>query len=197
MKKRLTILATLLVVFSLEMVAIAFSQTSSVERESAAGESVRSATVLTIRGKITAINKDRKMVTLEANGKTVSFRVENPHNLNVANVGEPVLVRYYEVVTIRKKRPGEVVSAVSLREGISTARSGSPAAVAQLQATALVTIRKIDRENAMVSIDGSDGSIEEVKARNPANLKHVKVGDELLVTVTRATAIAVEKDSAH
>src|SRR5262249_38920343 len=96
----------------------------------AAAESVRSGTVLTIHGKIAAVNKAQKFVTLEAGGKNVTFKVENPYNLNAAKVGDPVVVRYYEVVTVRKKKAGEDVPSASLTEGIATAKSGTPGAVA-------------------------------------------------------------------
>ncbi|HEY2486234.1 MAG TPA: hypothetical protein VGI36_13870, partial [Candidatus Binataceae bacterium] len=63
-------------------------------------------------------------------------------------------------------------------------------------ATVLVTVTDIDAEKGTVTIKGPDGSTENVKARDPRVLKHLKAGDELVVTVTRATAIAIEKDAA-
>jgi hypothetical protein len=157
-------------------------------------DSIRSATVLTIHGKIAAVDEATKTVTLEANGKKVTFEVDNPYNLKTAKVGDPVVVRYYEEVTVRKKKKGEEVPAVSLSEGLVTAKSGTPGAVAQEKATVLVTVADIDQTNGTVTIKGPEGSVEKVKARDPDNLKHIKVGDDLVVTVSRATAIAVEKE---
>jgi hypothetical protein len=158
--------------------------------------SVRSATVLTIHGKIAAVDETEKLVTLEANGKKVTFRVDNPYNLKNSKVGDPVVVRYYEVVSVRKKKADEQIPSVSVKEGITTAQSGTPGAVAEEQARVLVTVVDIDQANGTVTIKGPDGSIEKVKAADPNNLKLIKAGDELVVTVTRATAIAIEKEPA-
>ena len=160
------------------------------------GGEVSAATVLTIHGKITAVDQAKKQVTLEANGKKVTLQVDNPYNLKNSKVGDPVVVRYFEVVSVRKKRKGEEVPAVSLSEGISTATSGTPGAVAQEKATVLVTVAEIDAANGTVTIKGPDGSTEKVKPRDPRVLKRLKVGDELVVTVTRATAIAIDKEAA-
>jgi hypothetical protein len=196
MSRRVVILATVIFVLGVAMATDALAQAGGPEGGANKEESVRSVTVLTIHGKVAAVNESKKLVTLEANGKKVTFRVENPYNLKTAKTGEPVVVRYFEVVSIRKKRPGEAVPAVSLREGIATARAGVPGAVAEQSASALVSVAAVDLKKGMVSIKGPDGSVEEVKARDPRNLRHVKAGDELVVTVTRATAIAVEKDTA-
>ena len=158
--------------------------------------SVRSATVLTIHGKIAAVDEAKKEVTLEANGKKVTFQVDNPYNLKNSKVGDPVVVRYYEVVSVRKLKKGEEVPSVSLTEGIETARSGTPGAVAEQKATVLVTVADVDADAGTVTIKGPDGSTEKVKARDPKALKHLKAGDQLVVTVTRATAIKIEKEAA-
>jgi hypothetical protein len=194
-----TILMAALLVFAMGLSGYGSAQTSQPAAEAsgtASPEGVRSATVLTIHGKIAAVDEAQKLVTLEANGKTVSLKVENPYNLKAAKVGDPVVVRYYEVVTIRKKKPGEQIPAASLSEGIATAKSGTPGAVAREQARLLVTVTEVDPENGTVTIKGPDGSIEKVKARDPRNLKLVKVGDQLVVTISRATAIAIEKEAA-
>ncbi len=160
------------------------------------GEGLRAATVLTIHGKIDAVDEAKKHITLEANGKKVTFQVDNPYNLKAAKVGDPVVVRYYEVVSVRKTKKGEEVPSVSLTEGIETAQSGTPGAVAEQKATVLVTVSEVDPENGAVTIKGPDGSTEKVKVRDPKVLKHLKAGEELVVTVTRATAIAIEKEAA-
>src|SRR5262249_16290432 len=83
-------------------------------------EAVRSATVIRVEGKIVEVERAKKLVTLEGpEGRKVTLRVENPYNLKAAKVGEPVVTRFYEVVTIRKKKPNETVPTASLKEGIA------------------------------------------------------------------------------
>jgi hypothetical protein len=138
-------------------------------------------------------------VTLElANGKEVTIDVVNPHNLDATKAGEPFVARYYEVVTIRKKKPGANVPTVSLKGGIATAKpGGTPGTVAEMHARVLVTVDAIDEANGTVTVKARDGTTETVKARNPQNLKRIKVGDELVVSVSRAVRITLEKESAN
>jgi hypothetical protein len=196
MKTGLAILAAAGLALGIALGGYASAQTDAPAASSGTAESLRSATVLTIHGKITAIDKAQKLVTLEADGKSVTLKVENPHNLNTAKVGDRVVIRYFEVVSVRLKKPGETVPSVSVTEGITTAESGPPGAVAHQKASVLLTVAGIDEADGTVTLKGPDGSVEKVKVRNPANLKRVKVGDELVVTVSRATAIAVEKEAA-
>jgi hypothetical protein len=161
-------------------------------------EGMVSATVITAHGKIAKVNKAEKEVTLELqDGREVTVNVQNPYNLEAAKVGTPFVARYYEVVTIRKKRPGESVPAASLKGGIATAQTaGTPGAVGEVQGRVLVTVDAINEANGTVTVKAADGTVETVKARNPQNLKRIKAGDELVVTVSRAIGITLQPESA-
>lgn len=178
--------------------ALAQTNESGSVAESASPQGVRSATVLTIHGKISAVDPNQGTVTIDVNGRTVPLKIENPVNLQAAKVGDPVVVRYYEIVSIRKKKAGEDVPSVSVKDGITTARPGGPAgAVASQEAKVLVTVNSVDLANGTVTIQGPDGGVETVKARNPKNLRHIKAGDQLVVSISRATAISLEKDTSN
>jgi hypothetical protein len=189
-----------LIVIGLALNKAASAQSGQATRASPSGsvEAVRSITVITVHGKIAEVDKAEKQVVLEGpKGQKVTLKVNNPYNLNAAKVGEPVVTRFYEVVTIRKKKPGEVIPSASLKEGISTAKPGGvPGAVAQQQASVLVSVSAIDEANGTVTIKAPDGTVEKVKARDPKNLKQLKVGDDLVVTLDRAIAISLDKESA-
>lgn len=161
-------------------------------------EAVRSITVITIHGKIVGVDRSKKLVKLEGpQGEKITLKVENPYNLKAAKVGEPVVTRFYEVVTIRTKKPGETVPVASLQGGIATARPGGvPGAVAEQQGSLLVTVEAIDEAKGTATVKAPDGTVETVKARDPGNLKRLKVGDELVVTLARALAISLEKEPA-
>ena len=89
------------------------------------GESVRAATVLTIHGKVTAVDKSQKLVTVQVpNGQQYTLKVDNPYNLGAAAVGTGVIVRYYEVVSVRKKESGESLPSLSISGGVVTAKAG-------------------------------------------------------------------------
>jgi hypothetical protein len=46
-----------------------------------------------------------------------------------------------------------------------------------------------------VTVKAADGTTQTVKARNPQNLKLLKVGDELVIGLYRAVAISLQKES--
>jgi hypothetical protein len=200
MIKRKILLIAALVTLGLGLNRGASAQSGQATEASppASPEAVRSITVVTLHGKIVEVNKAKKLVTLEGpEGRKVTLKVENPYNLRAAKVGEPVVTRFYEVVTIRKKKPDETVQSASLKEGIATAKPGGvPGAVAEQQASLLVSVVAIDEANGSVTVKAPDGTVERVKARDPKNLKQLKVGDELVVTLARAIAISLEKDPA-
>jgi len=161
-------------------------------------EGVGSATVLTLHGKIVAVDKAKKVVIVEdPGGRKAALNVQNPYNLEAAKVGDPVVAHFYEIVTIRKKKPGEVVPSASLKEGIVTAKPGeTPGAAVGRKMQLVVSVVEIDAANGTVTVKGPDGALEKVKARDPNNLKLIKVGDELVVSIARAVAVSIDKESA-
>jgi len=158
-----------------------------------------SETVVTVHGKIVSVNRSKKTVTLEGpRGKQVTIHVYNPYNLETAKAGAPFVAKFYEIVTIRKLLPGESLPAASLAEGIVSAAPGMvPGAAAGTRAQMVVTIDSIDKDKKTVAVEGPDGSVETVSVANPANLKHVKVGDKIVVTLTNVVAIALEPESGN
>jgi hypothetical protein len=159
-------------------------------------DEIKSVTAVTAHGKIVMVDRAKKLVTLEgADGRKVTILVENPYNLKAAKVGDPVVIHFYEVVSIRKKKHGENVPTASIKEGISTAHPGGvPGAVVEQKVKLLLTVEAIDLDNGTVTLKAPDGSDEKVKAKNPRNLKRLKVGDELVVTVERAVGISIEQE---
>lgn len=174
------------------------AQSDSSASASPTSESIRAATVLTIEGKVTAVNKSEKLVTVQVpTGQKYTLKVDNPYNLDAAAVGAGVIVRYYEVVSVREKRPGESLPSLSVNGGIVTAKPGAaPGAVAEEHLKAVVSVVQVDKENGTVTIKGSDGSVETVKANDPKVLTRLKAGDDLVITTSRATAISLEKEPA-
>ena len=177
--------------------AWAQSATAVASPAQANSESASYGTVVTIHGKIADVNRARRQVTLEGqDGRKVTLNVRNPYNLQAAQVGEPFVARYYQIVNIRKKKPGENVQSATLSGGVTTAQPGGvPGATSEVQGTVLVTVDAIDQPNGTVTVKAADGTTQTVKARNPQNLKRLKVGDELVVSVYRAIAISLEKES--
>jgi hypothetical protein len=154
---------------------------------------IGSATIVTVHGKIVSVDRAKKLVTLEGpRGKQVTLEVKNPYNLEAAKPGEPFVAKFYEIVTIRKKRPGETIPAVTLAEGIVSAVPGqTPGAVVGSSVQVVATIVAINKKKKTVDIQGPDGVVETVNVANPASLKLAKVGSEFVITLTKVAAISL------
>jgi hypothetical protein len=159
---------------------------------------IGSETVVTIHGKIVAVDREKQLVTLQGpDGKTFPIHVYNPYNLAAAKPGEPFVARFYEIVTVRKKLPNENIASVSLAQGLISASPGqTPGAVAGTQTQVLATVSGIDGAKNTVELTGPDGTVETVNVANPENLAQVKVGEQIVITLTNVVAIALEKESA-
>jgi hypothetical protein len=98
-------------------------------------------------------------------------------------------------VHVRRKRPGELLPAVSIKEGISTATPGqTPGGVVHSKRKVVLTVTAIDAKDGTVTVKDPDGTEETVKVRNSKYLRHINVGDDLVVSVRQAVAITLDKD---
>ncbi len=200
MKKPNILPALILAIFDVGLCfTLASAQADATASAGAANsEGIRAATVLTIHGTVAAVDKPEKLVTIQVpDGRKYTLKVDNPYNLDAANIGAGVVVRYYEVVSVRKKKPGESLPSLSVTGGVVTAKAGGlPGAVAEEHLNAVVSVVQVDKASGTVTIKGADGSIETAKANNPKVLSHLKAGDDLVITTSRATAISLEKEPA-
>jgi len=198
MIKRLAVLLSAILILGLGFNYGAWAQSPAPQATLAQTnpEGVGSATVVTFHGKIVAVDTGRKLVTLEGPaGRTVTVWVKNPANLRAAKVGEPFAARFYEILNIRKKKPGETVQNATTVGVWTTNPLGVPGGSRATLTTALVTVDEIDKANGTVTVKAADGTTETVKARNPQNLKRLKVGDELVISLYRGIAISLAKES--
>jgi len=155
---------------------------------------VRYATVVNFQGKIVDVDTAKSMVTLEGpEGQRATFVVQNPDNLKAAKVGEPFSARYYDIVTIRKKKAGENVQEATTAGVWTTNPLGVPGGSRAVQATLVVTVESIDEANGTVTVKAADGTTKTVMAQHPEMLKQIKAGDQLVLALYRAIAISLQK----
>jgi hypothetical protein len=155
---------------------------------------VGTASVVDFSGKIVDVVPDKSLVTLEGpEGRRLTFTVLNPDNLKAAKVGEPFSARYYDIVTIRKKKPGENIKDATT-VGVWTSNPlGVPGGSRAEFETLVVTVEAIDEANGTVTVKAADGTTTTVKARNPENLKLIKAGDQLVIVQYQAVALSLQK----
>jgi ribosome maturation factor RimP len=152
------------------------------------------AAVVTLRGTVEAVDKEKQTVTIKGPKRTLTIRVQDPKKLEAIKVGDPVVGKYYEAIAFEVKKPGTATPGVTAQQGVASSQPGAtPAGAVGEQVTVTATITAIDKKAQTVTIKGPDGTTETVKARNPKNLDAVKVGDLVEITYTRALAIALDK----
>ena len=156
----------------------------------------KDAVLLTIDAEVENINYKTREVTLkDSEGKTVKITVEmSAGKLENVKKGDLVAIEYLESVEI------SLVSSDKLKAGVvggaavgTSDPEKKPAKVKVAQVNVILTIEKIDLKNELVTLKDAKGNIETVKARNPENLKKGKVGDKVIITVTKAIGYKVTK----
>ena len=156
----------------------------------------KDAVLLTIDAEVENINYETREVTLkDSEGKTVKITVEmSAGKLENVKKGDLVAIEYLESVEI------SLVSSDKLKAGVvggaavgTSDPEKKPAKVKIAQVNVILTIEKIDLKNELVTLKDAKGNIETVKARNPENLKKGKVGDKVIITVTKAIGYKVTK----
>jgi hypothetical protein len=156
------------------------------------------ASVIEVHGQIVAVDQDKKLVTLQADdGKQLTMHVYSPYNLAAAKPGERFVAKFYEIATVKKLPPGQSPPTPSLTEGIVSAAPGqTPGAAFGSQLQFAVTVDAINKQDKAISIKGPDGVVEVVDVANPESLDQVQVGEHIVVTLTDAVAIALDKEAA-
>jgi hypothetical protein len=162
------------------------------------GHGIGEATILIIHGKIASVDRAKRLVTLVGlEGNEVTFKVAKSANLASVKTGDPYVAHFFESVHVRRKRPGEALPTVSLKEGISTATPGqTPESAVHSKRKVVLTVVATDPKDGTVTVKDPDGAEETVKVDNSKYLRNVKAGDDLVVTVRQAVAISLDKDEA-
>lgn len=149
---------------------------------------------------VEAINHETREVTLKrSDGEVFSFVAsEEARNLPQVSVGDIVNAEYVESVSIEVvANEGYEPEAAEAGAIARTEEGEKPGFAAIDTQIATATVEEINIEANTFKLKGVDGTVNEYVARNPDNLKRAKVGDLVIMTVTNAVAITVEKASAE
>jgi ribosomal 50S subunit-recycling heat shock protein len=147
------------------------------------------------RATVTAIDLQKRRVSLkEADGAQVVVQAGDAvKNLDQIKVGDEVVVSYTEALAWQVKPAGQGAPGVTSTENVSSAQPGEKPGGSLTSATTITaTITAIDMAKDTVTLTGPEGGAMTIKARDPANLRKVKVGDLVDITYSEALAIAVK-----
>jgi hypothetical protein len=177
------------------IVATAFALTATAQQSANPmldGKAVGEAT--TITAKVEAIDLPNRVVVVRGPmGRSVALKVdERVKNLPQVKVGDDLVFKYIESVSLELKKGSAGRMETSTSTGPITAPMGAkPGVAAATQTTMIANVEKVDTVHNVVLLQGPQGRYAEVKVRDPAVMRDVKVGDSVQATYTEAVLVEV------
>ena len=152
------------------------------------------ANVAKLTASVEAIDAAARSVTLKGPRGNLTTLTAGPEvkNFGQIKVGDLVVVRYIEALTLELKKSGKELRSRSDREASEKAKPGErPAAAAGRQVTVIADVTAVDRKKQVVTLRGPNRTVE-LKLRDPEQVKLIKVGDQVEATYQEAVAVSVE-----
>jgi len=152
----------------------------------------------TIKATVENIDPATRTVTLQGeSGKTVSVKCgDEVRNFDQIKKGDQVTVKYYQSVALGLRKPGEPPSMEEQSALLRSEPGQKPGGVAMKTVQISATIESIDKATREVTLKGPEGKTKTVKAGDAVkNFESLKVGDQVVATVSQALAIDVSKPS--
>lgn len=187
MKKLLTLITALL------CTQLAFADGHEKEEK----PSLSASRTMTMGATVEAIDHETREVTLKGpEGNMVTITASpDVRNLAQVEVGDLVLAEVYEEVTIEvfdnpegiEPGAGEMAAAARAEEG------AMPGGAVMDTVVITAVVEEINLEANTFKLRGPEGNVREFTARNPDNLRRAAVGDLVVITVTQAMGIIVER----
>ena len=189
--------------WTLALIAAIFAATAFAQKPEAKGGTVvtsepgkaTAVRAAQISAQVVSIDKATRTVTLKGPQGNVVDVVAGDEVRNFAqiNVGDFVVVRYAQSLTLELRKVKGAVGDVTVREGAARAKPGErPGAVGAREVTAIATVTAVDPKKSTITLKGPRGNVVTLDVQNPDQFKVVKKGDQVEVTYTEALALSVE-----
>jgi predicted thioesterase len=200
MKKLTVVLAVTLITLSLGAVSIAAQEKPSATAKNVAAEgkkpSVTKERTTHITATVEGVDLEKRIVTLKGSDGNV-FDVKagkQVKNLPQVKVGDLVEITYFESIAVKVFKPGAMPQGEGATVAVERlAKPGEkPSGIAGSQVTITATVESISPKKTTVTLKMADGKYKVVKIKDKKNLNNVKVGDEVMITLTEALAISVK-----
>jgi hypothetical protein len=157
------------------------------------------AEVAQLTAKVDAVDYDKRLITLTGpKGNTVTVKAgPEVRNLDQVKPGDQLIVRHYQSVALAVRKSTEPPAAGEVTAVQVAAKGQKPAGVIVDAVEITATVEAIDYNKRTVTLKGPEGKTRTIKV-DPSvkRFKEVKKGDEVVVRVTEALAIAVRKPAA-
>jgi hypothetical protein len=151
-----------------------------------------------VRAKVRAIDLTTRVVTLEDERGHVESFIVGPEVKRLHEVlpGDYVDAAYSATLTAELRPPTaeEAASPITAVEvGGRATKPSDPAGTVGRGVRVVTTVEAIDLPNMRVTLRGPMGDHMTVRARNPENVKKLRIGDTIVITYVEAVAVSLEK----
>jgi hypothetical protein len=172
----------------------AIAQTGGVAVMKSEPGKVTMADAVRVSAAVQAVDKAKRLVTLKGPEGNVFVVQAGPEvrNFDQIKVGDLVVVRYVEALTLELKKSGGGVRERVEREGAARAKPGeAPAGAVGREVMVVADVVAVDAAKQSVRLRGPQRTVD-LKVKDPEQFKLIKVGDQVEATFTEAVAISVE-----
>ena len=189
--------------WTLALIAAIFAATAFAQKPEAKGGTVvtsepgkaTAVRAAQISAQVVSIDKATRTVTLKGpQGNVVDIVAgDEVRNFDQIKLGDFVVVRYAQALTLELRKVKGAAGDVTVREGAARANPGErPAAAGAREVTAIATVTAVDPKKSTITLTGPRGNVVVLDVQNPDQFKVVKKGDQVDVTYTEAVALSVE-----
>jgi hypothetical protein len=172
----------------------------------AAGDDTTTVTAASSPGKGTIVRTRKVVATVEEvdaakghvtlkgpKGNVISMAVgPDVRNLAQVKVGDKVVVRYLEALSLTLRKNGkELPAAKQSTDAVRTAPGARPGGAVADYVKVTADVVAVDRKNHLVRLRGPQQTVE-LYVADPEQLKLIEVGDQVEAEYTQAVALSVK-----
>ena len=143
---------------------------------------------------VEAIDLQQRRVTLKGAKGNVFTVAAGPdvRNLERLKVGDQVVVRYIQALSLTLKKDGkDPLSKIETIAGARAVPGDPPGGVIGKQVEVTANVIAVNAKTHVVTLQGPEHRLD-LKVRDPAQLKRIKVGDQVQAVYIEAVALSVD-----
>jgi ribosomal 50S subunit-recycling heat shock protein len=146
-------------------------------------------------GKVTAVDYAKRTVTLqEPGGRVATVNAKNARNLDQVKVGDTVKIRYAEELAVFVRKADAAPQATETTAVELAPKGQKPGGVMADTIEITANVEAIDHQTRAIALKGPAGNIRIFKVSDAVKrFNEIKVGDQVVIRVTEAVALAVVK----
>jgi len=193
-KTSVFIVSALLGALSIPSLAQQQSGATSTSAFASAPGQAHIARMSTVRATVEAIDVASRHLTLKGpQGKVFPLTVDpKVRNLEQVKVGDHVVVRYFEALTLTLKKDGKaLLGATEQTDSVRTPAGERPGGAVAREVEVTADVVAVNAKTQTITLKGANQMVD-LKVPDKGQFKLVKVGDQIQAVYTEALAVGVE-----